>query len=70
MERLLCLALIAVLNKRGPTKPRKKDWFLYDNGLRHERVKMDSGTDVSLIIWQNILEHLFFRISLGECFCA
>ena len=32
------------------------DWFLYDNGLRHERVKClrESGTRVLTLLYKNI----------------
>ena len=35
------------------------DWFLYDIGLRHERVKKDSDTSGFLYILQYFEEHLF-----------
>ena len=31
--------------------------------------KTDSGTDVFLWIFQNFLEHHFYRTPLGDCFC-
>ena len=50
------------------------DWFLYDNGLRHESVKRDSEfssfkielrkmTSHFELLTQNFLKKLFFRVT-------
>ena len=40
------------------------DWFLYDNGLRHERVKKDSFSGKLPDVSQNLLKLLIHLLRL------
>ena len=36
------------------------DWFLYDNGLRHERVKLNFGAQTNLNMQKLMVRFTFF----------
>ena len=44
------------------------DWFLYDNGLRHERVKSEScGENFGMVCLVHFVQNFVKEWALSEC---